>query len=141
MPEKLTGPFYHLFLDDDRLAKDAFEYTQNPLYADRKWHTVKTYEEFVDYVANMYAEDKLPLIISFDHDLGDNTLSGYDCAKWLINFCIDTDSPLPICMVHSMNPVGKANIISLLKSFKCEYCEGEGYHKMSCVKSKNPTLY
>lgn len=141
MPEKLTGPCYNLFLDDTRLAKDAFTYTQNPIYVDKRWHTVRNYEDFIDYIATMYAENKLPAVISFDHDLGDEELSGYDCAKWLINFCIDTDSPLPTCLLHSMNPIGKANIESLLKSFKCEYCDGEGYHKMSCIKSKNPDLY
>jgi hypothetical protein len=152
---KGKGPCYNLFLDDMRIPQEVFEYTQDHRYSERSWISVRNYEEFVQVVSEKYMEGQLPQLISFDHDLADQHYreignsdydsylekTGYHCAKWFTDFCIDTDSPLPECLVHSMNPVGKKNIESLLKSFKCEYCDGEGYHKMSCVKSKNPDLY
>lgn len=141
---------YNVFLDDYRNPQDAYSHTRNMEYLEEKWVVVRDYVEFVNLIAEKYIEGALPKIISFDHDLADshylqqsdidydsfNERTGYDCAKWLINFCIDTDSPLPSWFVHSMNPAGRANIESLLKNFKCEYCECEGYHKLSCPKSK-----
>lgn len=75
----------------------------------------------------------LPDFISFDHDLADEHYedildfgianyesytekTGYECAKWLVDYCIDHKIPLPEYAVHSDNPVGSANIISYLKS-------------------------
>lgn len=82
---------------------------------------VKDYNEFV-----LAVENSFPAIISFDHDLSfdqmigkpSNEKTGYDCAKWLINYCMDNDLKLPEFSVHSQNPVGKKNIESLLNNFK-----------------------
>ena len=101
---------------------------------------LKNYPEFIRQIQYK----GLPKMISFDHDLADghyhkNMLdgqlnydsedfnsddynkTGYHCAKWLIEYCIDTDLELPIFYVHSMNPVGKENIESLLNNFKNKY--------------------
>lgn len=43
--------------------------------------------------------------------------TGYECAKWLVEYCLDNDLDLPLCYVHSMNPVGKDNINNLLKNY------------------------
>jgi hypothetical protein len=151
MPKKCTGPCYNLFLDDFRIPQDAFDYTKDPRYTARDWVIVHNYQDFVDTITEKYMDGQLPELISFDHDLGyeeesiDMTTpdynnfgerSGYHCAKWLTDFCIDTDTKLPDYMVHSMNPVGRENILSLLNSFECEYCGGRGYHKMSCYTNK-----
>ena len=72
---------------------------------------VKSYNEFVSYINSHY-----PDIISFDHDLGE-CKSGYDCAKYLIEFALDHNCKLPICKCHSMNPVGRDNILSLISSY------------------------
>lgn len=74
---------------------------------------VRSYAEFVTYITN----NGLPDFISFDHDLGLEE-SGYDCAKWLVNHCLDHNFRLPKFDVHSQNPVGKQNILSLLQNFK-----------------------
>ena len=74
---------------------------------------VRSYKEFVTYII----DSGLPDFISFDHDLGLQE-SGYDCAKWLVNFCLDNNLRLPKFDVHSQNPVGKENILSLLLNFK-----------------------
>ena len=141
---------YNIFLDDYRRPEDAYGHTRNMEYLEERWVVVKNYVDFVNLISENYVEGRLPGIISFDHDLADahylkqsdidydtfKERTGYHCAKWLIDFCIDVDVKLPKWRVHSMNPAGRTNIESLLKNFKCEYCEAEGYHKMSCPKIK-----
>ncbi|HUH26208.1 MAG TPA: cyclic-phosphate processing receiver domain-containing protein [Flavobacterium sp.] len=74
---------------------------------------LRSYAEFVFYIQ----QNGLPDFISFDHDLGLEE-SGFDCAKWLVNYCLETNLRLPEFEVHSQNPVGKQNIESLLNNFK-----------------------
>ena len=72
-------------------------------------------------------------MISFDHDLADLQQysqesvekTGYDCAKWLIEYCLDHSLNIPKFYCHSMNPVGKENIESLLKNFKKSIDKGK----------------
>ena len=90
----------NLYLDDLRTTPEGFE-------------RVYSYEEFVAYLQ----QKGLPVFISFDHDLGEG-LSGYDCAKYLVDYCLDHQLPLPAFAVHSQNPVGKENIERLLRNFK-----------------------
>ena len=89
-----------LYLDDLRSTPEGFD-------------RVYSYEEFVTYLE----KKGLPDFISFDHDLGEG-LSGYDCAKYLVDYCLDRQLPLPNFAVHSQNPVGKENIERLLANFK-----------------------
>ncbi|WP_353149525.1 cyclic-phosphate processing receiver domain-containing protein [Chryseobacterium sp.] len=114
-----------LFLDDIRYPVEAYHYTRQDIFLKGEWHIVRNYEQFV----NRILEKGLPELISFDHDLADKQSSvqnsreamektGYDCAKWLVEYCIDNHLDLPEFYCHSMNPVGKENIISLLKNFK-----------------------
>lgn len=130
----------NLFLDDYRLPLDCSKYmykdigSDNVIYTDStNWVVVRNYSEFISYLQN----NTLPKLISFDHDLADahyhesmykdgkvymkylettSEKTGYDCAKWLIEFCNETKQQLPQFIVHSMNPIGKGNIISLLTS-------------------------
>ena len=88
-----------LYLDDLRPTPEGFD-------------RVYSYEEFVDYLER----EGLPDFISFDHDLGED-LSGYDCAKYLVEYCLTHKLPLPNYQVHSQNPVGKENIERLLDNF------------------------
>lgn len=84
---------------------------------------VKTQSEFENYIK----ENGLPDLISFDNDLGIRNGEGYDCAKWLVDFCIDNDKELPDWYVHSANPVAKENIENLLYNFENNY-----YGKIRC---------
>lgn len=43
--------------------------------------------------------------------------TGMDCAKWLIEYCITNNLKLPKFYCHSMNPIGKDNITSILTQF------------------------
>ncbi len=79
---------------------------------------VKSYSEFTDYISN----NVLPYAICFDHDLGEDK-SGYDCAKWLVEFCMDNDLQLPHYTIQSSNPVGKENIDKLLSNYNRHWRE------------------
>ena len=43
--------------------------------------------------------------------------TGYDCTKWLVNFCMDNNLKLPDYYSHSMNTVGRRNILGYLDNF------------------------
>lgn len=89
----------NLFLDDLRMVPNNFI-------------GVKSYFEFTKFIL----QNGLPYFISFDHDLGEEK-TGYDCAKWLVDYCMDNKLQLPKFSVHSQNPVGKENIQILLNNF------------------------
>ena len=62
-----------------------------------------------------------PSFISFDHDLGDQVPTGHDLVKWLVDEDLKQEGKfLPdnfTFNVHSANPVGRDNIISLFTSY------------------------
>ena len=89
-----------LYLDDIRTVPTGY-------------FLVTSYDEFVSFLK----EHGLPIFISFDHDLGEGK-TGYDCAKYLVEYCLDHFKTLPDYKVHSQNPVGKENIEKLLENFK-----------------------
>jgi hypothetical protein len=130
-----------LFLDDIRLPKDAIglvSSNMNQFYWENDWFVVKNYDEFRNYIE----KNGLPDFISFDHDLADfhydlkpedyDSMSeddmvrkfgsmektGFDCAKWLVDWCLENSLKLPDFVVHSANPIGKQNIQSYLYNAK-----------------------
>lgn len=128
-----------LFLDDIRTPRMVFHYDiatamQAPFNNEEKWDIVRDYNEFVDYIRTYYESyNKLPELITFDHDLADvhytaltheainnmdcDEKTGYDCAKWLVDFCIDNNLNMCKYLCHSQNPAGKENILGLLNNF------------------------
>lgn len=118
-----------VFLDDIRQPQDTFNYTKNMIYS-LDWKIVRTFDEFVkDTLENGVAS-----IYSFDHDLANehyfdgeikidkyesfSEKTGYHCAKWLIEHCIENNINIPDkIFIHSMNPHGSANIESLFKTY------------------------
>ena len=123
---------YNLFLDDVRIPYDVFKLTILPIYQhDSDWVIVKSFNEFVDTLK----ERGIPDVISFDHDLSyDHYLeinqtneilyenleekTGYDAAKWLVDYCVENDKDIPMYYVHSANPVGAENIKNYLENAK-----------------------
>lgn len=110
---------YNLFLDDVRFPNTT-KHVELPMY---NWVIVRSYDEFVKIIT----ERNLPYHINFDHDLSyddQNKTSnftektGYDCAKFLVEYCMKTNQDLPEFGCHSMNYIGKQNIISLLENYK-----------------------
>ena len=121
---------YHLFLDDERKPKDV-TWVELPLH---QWMIARNYQQFVEMIERM----GLPTTISFDHDLSEQSYefvreaiatgkvpydkikekTGFHCAKWLIEYCLDKNLELPYYYIHTMNPVGAENIRGLLVGFE-----------------------
>ena len=66
-------------------------------------------------IKHIKKEDKNYIKKFFIPDFKEKT--GYDSAKWLIDYCLDNNLDLPLCFIHSMNPAGKENIEMLLNNF------------------------
>jgi hypothetical protein len=128
-----------LWLDDIRNPREEIwwnwiiEAGLNPGDYNIVW--VKSYAEFTKWISI----NGLPAVICFDHDLGEDvakgrvskgmskrqarilkreTLSGFDCAKWLIEFCLDNELNAPEFKIQSANPVGAENIKGLIENFR-----------------------
>lgn len=126
----------YLFLDDERIPLDV-SWTALPLdikWDATAWDIVRSYTQFIEYITY----NGLPDFVSFDHDLADQHYkdffrakddnqdlaydmyeekTGYDCVKWLVGYCIKHNLDFPVYAVHSMNPIGKDNIIGLVNSY------------------------
>lgn len=94
-----------LFLDDERFPPQRWE-------NDSFVYIARSVDEAIDIMKN----NKINFV-SFDHDLG-SELSGYDFAKWLVEYFMDNGIPNGFeYEVHSMNPIGAQNIRCLLNNF------------------------
>ena len=119
---------YYIFLDDERMPWNV---TWCKIRNDHHYNIIRSYKEFVGHISTF----GVPEYVSFDHDLADqhyghglnndeipydrySEKTGYDAAKWLVDYCIDKGLKFPDFDVHSMNPVGKENILSLLDNYK-----------------------
>ncbi len=118
---------YNLFLDDVRLPNHV---TWVDLPPNQHYSVVRNYQEFVDLITLR----GIPKFVTYDHDLSDDHYghglrgdnipydqyaekTGYDCAKWLVDYCMKKGVKHPPYQVHSMNPIGKKNIISYVESY------------------------
>lgn len=101
---------YAIFLDDERIPSDnTYEQWDNCLFV------VRSVEDAVKIV-----ESKgFPDCVYFDHDLGENQKTGYDFARYLVEYDLDTKT-MPNhfnYFVHSQNPCGAQNIIHLMDNY------------------------
>jgi hypothetical protein len=121
--------YYNLFLDDCRKPQDV-DWIELPLC---EWTTAKSYNEFIKIVSL----NGIPKRVSFDNDLADEHYeslikgsfqqmqetdafiekTGYDCLKWLTNYCVERQEKFPEYYIHTMNPVGRENMEKYLKNF------------------------
>lgn len=128
---------YVLFLDDERNPDDV-TWAEFPRF--EAIFTVRNFDAFV----NQVTQGGLPAFVCFDHDLADfhyevmlkensythddgdltktfdygSEKTGYDCAKWLVEYCETTGRKFPRYVVHSMNNVGKERIINYIENAK-----------------------
>lgn len=73
---------------------------------------VKNYEAFVEHI-----ETKgLPDLVCFDNDLAEEK-EGYDCAKYLVNYCMNMGLPAPRFICQSSNRPAVENITALLNNY------------------------
>lgn len=125
----IASNYYYLFLDDER-TPNKVTWVNLPSH---NWVIVRNYNEFVNCIETY----GIPLIISYDHDLGNSAYKEYfqsknnkepinynnivektgrDCALFLANYCLDKCVPIPLYYIHSMNGLGGANIFSIMES-------------------------
>ena len=125
----------NIFLDDCRKPTDV-TWVELPLV---EWTIAKNYDDFIRIISSL----GMPKRVAFDHDLADEHYqeyqwahsdqnlkkgkfqydkmkekTGFHCAKWLVNYCIERGLPFPEYYVHTMNPIGKENIISYIEGYK-----------------------
>lgn len=115
-----------LWLDDIRNPLEGDWLVFSPLTRPYDVFWVKSYLEFIDWVNT----NGLPDGVCFDHDLADNTTlidwsdlnneekTGYDVAKWLVDYCVDNNKKLPLFNIQSANRVGSENIRAYLNNAK-----------------------
>lgn len=101
-----------LWLDDYRNPNENNWINFSPIGSDVDVNWVINYDEFVYWIT----KNGLPDAICFDHDLGEDK-TGYDCAKWLVEYCQSISTCTPSYNIQSANPVGKENIDKLLSNF------------------------
>lgn len=98
----------NLFLDDERNPEQVFWMPID--MTEYSWRIARSFEEFTTAIG-----EEMPSFISFDHDLGPDK-DGMDCAKWLVEFCLDNKCDCPTFQVHSKNPEGARDIHGLLSN-------------------------
>lgn len=117
---------FYLFLDDRRYPKDV-SWISIPI---KPWSIVRNYDQFIDSIQIRGVPD----YVCYDHDLADSHYgdgldgdlidyssykekTGYDCAKWLVNYCSEKNIKHPPYLVHSLNPAGVKNIKSYIENY------------------------
>lgn len=97
----------HIFLDDIR----------NPLGPG--WTILRTAEEVYKAICIGENEDR-DMVVSLDHDLGEDVPTGYDLLNW-IEWAIASDEnfrPKVSFIIHSANPVGCDNMKRAIKAIE-----------------------
>lgn len=99
---------WNLFIDDERMPPED----------GRKWEIARSLVQVGMTIRRM---GSFPDHVSFDHDLGYYTSTGYDIAKWMVKMDMEENEwefPTGFTFyVHSQNPVGKANIEAYLLNY------------------------
>ena len=121
-------------IDDERDCINHAKYlSEKGVDITKDWKIVRSYNQFRKWIT----ENGVPDVVAFDHDLADvpslrinlpieewfdleenREYTGTDCARWLVNYCIDNNFSLPEYLVHSSNGEGAKNIISIFKTFE-----------------------
>ena len=91
----------YLWLDDERAVPAYFNNGEAEI--------ARSYDEAIDIFLDM--NDGEEFCIGFDHDLGKGK-TGYDFAEWLVEHGVTGNFE-----VHTMNGVGRFNIIQLLTHY------------------------
>lgn len=89
------------------------------LYLDDRRSLPANYDILIsDYTScinmiNLLTSNQIPFMLSFDHDIGDENLSGYTIAKYIV----ENHIPMVSFAIHSANAVGAHNIRELLTHY------------------------
>jgi hypothetical protein len=112
---------FALFIDDERNPLDVtWGSVQDQLmYREGEWIIARNWLDVLELVVSI----GFPSMISFDHDLGEGEITGYEIAQKLCNMIMD-GVVLPENFeyrVHSKNPVGAENIRRYMDNFLKHY--------------------
>jgi hypothetical protein len=99
-----------IWIDDFR---EPYNFLYDEGYKAKEIKVCKNYSQFVEAIE----KEGLPELICYDHDLGEEK-TGYDCAKYIVNYCLERKEQLPDWYIQSSNIVGALNIDDLFKAFK-----------------------
>lgn len=134
---------YYLFLDDERMPGNV---TWITMPGDRAYQIVRNYDQFVQHITTNGVPDFVTfdhdladehyaamlrdcqlnstgqLLFAVAETLVDVDYgverTGYDCAKWLVDYCADNGYKFPPYTVHSMNPIGSKRITDYITNAK-----------------------
>jgi hypothetical protein len=96
---------FKLFLDDIRNAPDE------------SWIIVRDARILFRLLKNI--PDHINVLISLDHDMGDDNCTGYEFLNWVEKrVVINCWRPNLKFEIHSANPVGRANMKQAIKSIE-----------------------
>ena len=106
-----------LWLDDCR-NPNTYNYIArfSPIGTEVDVIWAKNFDEFENFIL----QHGLPDAICFDHDLAEDSYderTGYDCAKLVVNYCMEHNIDIPPYAIQSSNPVGKEDIRHLLENY------------------------
>lgn len=109
-----------VFLDDERQVDFIKDKVNIENY---EWIIIRNYFDFIDFIDDNLNEITL---VSFDHDIdsfdeGRVEWTGRDAARHLLNKCLDEGVKYPDFLVHSMNNIGRQNIISDIKNYVSKF--------------------
>jgi hypothetical protein len=111
----------NIYLDDEGNDSRTPEFVRQSLghHYPEKWLIIDNYFDFIKYVDENLCNIGL---VSFDHDISsfdqsNKEWTGNDAAKYLMDKCMETNTKFPDFNVHSMNTIGKNNIISDILSY------------------------
>jgi hypothetical protein len=88
--------------------------------SDEHYEWVKDFYEFQMWIL----ENGVPDVLDLDHDLG-GQYSGYDCLKFCIGIVVGNHLDIPELRVHSMNPVGRDNMVKYYENFVKMYSKDQ----------------
>lgn len=101
---------YLIWLDDVRPVpkgvKENFASSYKTIACKTCW------EARINLIQIVALSPEAEIVVCFDHDLGQDE-TGYDLAKWIVA----NEIKLAAYEVHSMNPVGRQNIVQLLDHY------------------------
>ena len=136
-----------IYLDDTRTP------LEHPL--GKEWITVRDYDQFVDLVTKTGLNNVE--LISLDHDLGPlaidhffgHTRENYEiiykwipektgmCVVWwLVSHARENNLDLPLCYVHSANPIGAGNMMGYINMYLKERRKAQ-----NCIRAKWKHIY
>lgn len=104
-----------LWIDDKRNPFKDNWLNFSPIGKNCEVHWVKSYQEAINFLIHVW-----PDAICFDHDLGEEK-TGYDVAKFVVEECLNRGLLLPKYASQSANPVGRENILKLLRNYEKYY--------------------